>query len=81
MKRIVDNHSPYWLAALLLAEGGTRWRGPGGQSVYESTRGWIVVYHSYDADDHGMPTLRIRDLYWDGDGWPTTDVPTPTRDR
>jgi arabinan endo-1,5-alpha-L-arabinosidase len=55
----------------ILIAGGPRWKGPGGQTVYEGARGWIVAYHSYDAQNNGAPTLRISDLYWDADGWPT----------
>jgi arabinan endo-1,5-alpha-L-arabinosidase len=55
----------------ILIAGGPRWKGPGGQTVYENSNGWIVVYHSYDAENKGAPTLRIGDLYWDADEWPT----------
>jgi arabinan endo-1,5-alpha-L-arabinosidase len=55
----------------ILIAGGARWKGPGGQTVYEGRKGWIVVYHSYDAEDRGAPKLRISDLTWDADGWPT----------
>lgn len=55
----------------ILIAGGPRWKGPGGQTVCESGSGWIVVYHSYDAQKNGAPMLRISDLYWDADEWPT----------
>jgi arabinan endo-1,5-alpha-L-arabinosidase len=54
----------------ILIAGGTRWKGPGGQTVYKSGAGWIVAYHSYDAQNHGAPALRISDLYWDAGDWP-----------
>ncbi len=59
----------------ILAAGGTRWKGPGGQTVYQGARGWIVAYHSYDAERNGAPMLRISDLLWDAGGWPTLAEP------
>ena len=61
----------------LLLAGGPRWKGPGGQTVYRNGAEWIVVYHSYDAEDKGIPKLRISDLYWDAGGWPTLVKPGP----
>jgi arabinan endo-1,5-alpha-L-arabinosidase len=40
--------------------------GPGGQSV---SNGWLA-YHFYDGANGGDPTLAIRSLTWDADGWP-----------
>ncbi len=66
----------------MLKGGGTqvtfptsRWRGPGHNGILqESGKEWIV-YHSYDAQAGGVPTLRIVPLQWDKDGWPfTTDT-------
>ncbi len=63
----------------MLKGGGTqvtyptkRWRGPGHNSILqENDKEWIV-YHSYDAQAGGIPTLRIVPLQWDADGWPFT---------
>ena len=63
----------------VLVAGGPRWKGPGGQTVYQHGNAWLVVYHSYDADNHGAPMLRISDLYWDKDGWPTLAGPDGLR--
>ncbi|MEI9903872.1 MAG: hypothetical protein WDN06_07700 [Asticcacaulis sp.] len=30
----------------------------------------ISIYHAYDADKNGLPTLRIQPLRWTADGWP-----------
>jgi arabinan endo-1,5-alpha-L-arabinosidase len=57
-------------AATVLMAGGGRWIGPGGQTVYHDGDHWIMVYHAYDADDHGAPKLQISELKWDADGWP-----------
>jgi arabinan endo-1,5-alpha-L-arabinosidase len=59
----------------LLLAGGPRWKGPGGQTVYQDGDRWVVVYHSYDAEKNGIPTLKISDLYWDRDDWPTVTKP------
>lgn len=67
----------------LLNAGGTvieaseeRWIGPGGQDLYQDGEKWILVRHAYDATNNGRPALRISDLYWDDDGWPTLAEPT-----
>ena len=31
----------------------------------------IIVYHAYDKEKNGAPTLRIAPLSWGEDGWPT----------
>ena len=30
-----------------------------------------MVYHAYDANQIGVPKLRIESIDWDADGWPT----------
>ncbi len=52
----------------VLDSGNTRWKGPGGQDVYDSN---VIVRHAYDADDGGNPKLLISDLVWDSSGWPS----------
>jgi arabinan endo-1,5-alpha-L-arabinosidase len=60
----------------LLEVGGERWKGPGGQHVYQTSDGrWLMARHSYDAMNNGKPALRVCDLYWDAEGWPTYDQP------
>jgi len=59
----------------ILVAGGPRWRGPGGQTVYHAPGGWIMVYHAYDAEHDGVPTLKISDLFWDPGNWPTLEGP------
>ena len=45
--------------------------GPGGQSVFADSDGDIFVYHYYDGNNSGYPTLGINRLAWSGDGWPS----------
>lgn len=59
----------------IIERGGPRWRGPGGQDVRDFGGHWLLVRHSYDAEHKGEPTLRIADLYFDKDGWPTLAKP------
>jgi len=51
----------------ILDAGNTRWKGPGGQSIYSTN---VIARHAYDANNNGAPTLLISDLYWGG-GWPS----------
>jgi arabinan endo-1,5-alpha-L-arabinosidase len=52
----------------VLDAGNARWKGPGGQSLYNNS---VLVYHAYDASDNGYPKLMLRNLYWDASNWPT----------
>lgn len=66
----------------MLAGGGTillradlqekqRFRGPGHPGHLLDADGTdYVVYHAYDRETHGAPTLRIAPLRWGADGWP-----------
>ena len=54
----------------LVLQGGERWRGPGHNSIYIEDGRYYMVYHAYDAQANGIPTLRIALLAWDADGWP-----------
>lgn len=57
-------------ASFVLDAGNARWKGPGGQNVYQRGDGWIIVRHVYDAENNGTATLLISDLYWDAEKWP-----------
>lgn len=66
----------------MLEGGGTqvtfpsnRWRGPGHNSILQEGGIEYIVYHSYDAQNGGAPTLRIQPLVWDADGWPSATPP------
>ena len=49
-----------------------RYRGPGHAGVFTDEDGTTyVVYHAYDSEKKGAPTLRIAPLSWDDEGWPT----------
>lgn len=62
----------------LLAGGGTliltaydHWRGPGHNGIYVENDTYWLVYHAYDANQVGIPKLRIESLGWDAEGWPS----------
>ena len=69
----------------MLAGGGTillradlqekqRFRGPGHAGHLRDADGTdYLVYHAYDRENKGAPTLRIARLHWDTDGWPTPE--------
>lgn len=54
----------------LVYAGSDRWRGPGHNAIFIENGAYYLVYHAYDAQRNGTPTLRIAVLGWDKDGWP-----------
>lgn len=60
----------------LIVSGAGRWRGPGHCAILQDRGGEKLVYHAYDADMRGTPTLRIKPLVWDQDGWPALSPPS-----
>lgn len=44
--------------------------GPGGQSLLTDSDGPVIVYHYYDANNNGTPTLGVNLVGWTSDGWP-----------
>jgi arabinan endo-1,5-alpha-L-arabinosidase len=55
----------------ILEVGDSRWIGPGGQEPFWDGSKWVMVRHAYDAYNDNFPTLRIADLFWDAQKWPT----------
>ena len=54
----------------LVVAGEGRWAGPGHCSILQDKDGEKLVYHAYDTEWRGVPTLRIARLSWDAEGWP-----------
>lgn len=52
-----------------------RVRGPGGESVLSDSGTDYLVHHFYDDLANGAPTLQIRPITWDADGWPHVGEP------
>lgn len=59
----------------LVLEGFGRWRGPGHNAIVHDGERYYNVYHSYDAENGGVPTLRIAELAWSDDNWPVSAGP------
>jgi arabinan endo-1,5-alpha-L-arabinosidase len=53
----------------MILRGNRRYRGPGHVAVFADGQQDYLVYHAYDAEADGAPTLRISPLTWH-DGWP-----------
>lgn len=56
--------------ATLLMRSHDFFIGPGQSSTIERDGSWIFAHHYYDARRNGEPTLAVRDLYFESDGWP-----------
>ncbi|WP_437735763.1 arabinan endo-1,5-alpha-L-arabinosidase [Sorangium sp. So ce1335] len=59
----------------LLVQGDSRWKGPGHNAVLFSKDRAYNIYHAYNVERNGEPTLRISELAWDSDGWPRSGGP------
>jgi arabinan endo-1,5-alpha-L-arabinosidase len=55
----------------LVLQGDARWKGPGHNCVIRDKGKDLLVYHAYDAEQNGVPKLRISTLAWDREGWPS----------
>jgi arabinan endo-1,5-alpha-L-arabinosidase len=49
--------------------------GPGHCAVLRERGRDLLVHHFYDGDANGIPTLQVRPLSWDRDGWPKAGAP------
>ncbi len=49
---------------------GKRFVGPGHVAILREPKQDYIVYHAYDTQARGVPTLRIQPLGWTDDGWP-----------
>jgi len=68
--------NPMWAGGgTLLIAGSGRWRGPGHNAVLLEQDGDKIIYHAYDTQRGGIPTLRIGSLVWDDHGWPLAANP------
>ena len=66
--RSTDVEGPYWDASglaltdgggTLVLEGDAQWKGPGHNAILKTEGRMYNVYHAYDAQNGGIPTLRI----------------------
>ncbi|QXQ05558.1 arabinan endo-1,5-alpha-L-arabinosidase [Sphingosinicellaceae bacterium] len=70
--KLMDGEGSIFLRADLQEK--ERFRGPGHPGFLHDTDGKdYVVYHAYDKQNHGAPTLRVAPVSWGADGWPVAD--------
>jgi arabinan endo-1,5-alpha-L-arabinosidase len=67
--RLMDGEGTIFLRADLQEK--QRFRGPGHPGYLKDVGGKeYIVYHAYDKENKGVPTLRITPVRWTADGWP-----------
>lgn len=57
-----------------VVKGNADWPGVGHNSAYTFDGKDYLVFHGYDAKDNGRSKLLIREIIWDPEGWPTTNL-------
>jgi arabinan endo-1,5-alpha-L-arabinosidase len=50
--------------------GDVRFKGTGHSAFLRDGSTDYLVYHAYDVEREGAPTLRISRITWTADGWP-----------
>jgi arabinan endo-1,5-alpha-L-arabinosidase len=66
--RMLDGQGTVILKADLREQ--QRFRGPGHSAYLSDGATDYIVYHAYDKEHGGAPTLRISPITWTADGWP-----------
>lgn len=61
-------------AGTLVVTGNERWPGVGHNSAYTFNGKDYLVFHAYDASDNGRPKLKVQEIVWDADGWPSVSL-------
>jgi arabinan endo-1,5-alpha-L-arabinosidase len=58
----------------VVIEANDRFKGPGHNAVLREGERDFLVYHAYDSERDGVPTLRISPIHWTQDGWPRAQL-------
>jgi arabinan endo-1,5-alpha-L-arabinosidase len=66
----IDGRSMMRGGGSIVIQADDRFKGPGHNSVLQFGDRDFLVYHAYDAQNAGVPTLRISEIFWTPDGWP-----------
>jgi arabinan endo-1,5-alpha-L-arabinosidase len=62
---------------MLILSAYGQWKGPGHNGMLFEDDIYWMVYHAYDANQIGIPKLRIESVSWDAGGWPS--LPSQTQ--
>jgi arabinan endo-1,5-alpha-L-arabinosidase len=65
-----DGRKMIYGAGTPVLTGNKNWPGVGHSATYTFDGIDYIIYHGYDASDHGRSKLLIDTLQWDKDGWP-----------
>ena len=57
----------------LLIAGDKDWKGLGHNSAYTMDGKDYLVLHAYETADNYLQKLKIMEMKWDANGWPTVD--------
>ncbi|MBZ9629528.1 arabinan endo-1,5-alpha-L-arabinosidase [Salegentibacter sp. LM13S] len=55
----------------LVVQGNENWYGAGHNSTYTFNGKDYMFFHAYDANDKGAPKLKVAELEWDEEQWPS----------
>ena len=58
----------------IVIQGDERFKGTGHNAVLRDGERDYLVYHAYDTQADGKPTLRISPIYWTPDDWPRAQL-------
>src|SRR5690606_30625770 len=58
----------------LLLAGTAAFPGVGHNAVYAWDGADYLVFHAYETANDGRQTLKLAEIVWDADGWPTIDA-------
>jgi len=58
----------------IVIEGDARFKAYGHNAFLREGKRDYLVYHAYDIDNDGRPTLRISPIHWTRDGWPRANL-------
>jgi arabinan endo-1,5-alpha-L-arabinosidase len=58
----------------VLLGGNAHWPGVGHNSAYTFDGKDYLVFHAYDATDNGKSKLKISEIQWTPDAWPSIDA-------
>ncbi|HEU5134832.1 MAG TPA: arabinan endo-1,5-alpha-L-arabinosidase [Steroidobacteraceae bacterium] len=58
----------------IVIQGDERFKGTGHNAVLRDGEQDYLVYHAYDTQADGKPTLRISPIYWTPDEWPRAQL-------